>query len=277
MLGLVACAHGSYERSMGQLEIDCRGGSIDACLAWQERGTKDRENSAEEACRRGDDRVCTRVAISLAQSATAADEVKAESLAKVACGRGDGLGCFLAAELKDGRVGKRDRAANQKIAALYAQSCTLDVHEGCDRAESMASVIRVRGKDQPAGGDLVAPGTLKREVTSPGSDEGPDGLPREAISKVIHEGMAKNKACYERYIEASGARRPGEGRVVLHYFIASDGLVGSAAIRGRTGLPAEIGACLLTNARRLRFPKPGGGGLVSVTFPFVFKLENSRR
>jgi hypothetical protein len=36
-------------------------------------------------------------------------------------------------------------------------------------------------------------------------------------------------------------------------------------------LSTDVQSCLLTKLRALQFPKPRGGGVVIVTYPFVFK------
>ncbi len=62
-----------------------------------------------------------------------------------------------------------------------------------------------------------------------------------------------------------------EGRVVLKFVIDSDGNVSGASVEETTIKSPELQACVIRAAKRMVFPKPKGGGIVMVNYPFVFK------
>jgi len=62
-----------------------------------------------------------------------------------------------------------------------------------------------------------------------------------------------------------------EGKVVIKFLIGADGKVQKAEVAETTIKSAELEKCMIGAARRMRFPKPLGGGVVDVKYPFVFK------
>lgn len=97
-------------------------------------------------------------------------------------------------------------------------------------------------------------------------------LDKELIRQVIHANRGQVRACYERVLP----RRPDlAGKVSAHFVISSDGAVSAADIAESTVNDAELETCLANRVRGWVFPKPKGGGVVVVTYPFVFKQSGS--
>jgi hypothetical protein len=92
-------------------------------------------------------------------------------------------------------------------------------------------------------------------------------LDREIIRRVVKMHAAEVRACYERALQ----RQPGlAGKVVIRFVIAHSGLVQSAKA---TTDEVGIGGCVAKAARRWRFPAGKGGGIVIVSYPFVFRAR----
>jgi hypothetical protein len=61
-----------------------------------------------------------------------------------------------------------------------------------------------------------------------------------------------------------------QGRVTIQFTIASDGSVMHSHIHGTTMNDADVETCVGRQVCRWEFPKPKGGGIVIVTYPFSF-------
>lgn len=92
-------------------------------------------------------------------------------------------------------------------------------------------------------------------------------LPPAAIQSIIREHYGKFRACYERGL----ARDPTlSGRINVRFVIARDGSVSSAAVSDNEIPDCDVAGCLLPVYRSLKFPKPEGGGVVTVVYPIMF-------
>jgi formylglycine-generating enzyme required for sulfatase activity len=96
------------------------------------------------------------------------------------------------------------------------------------------------------------------------------GLSREEIQRVISRVMSEIKYCYERELN----KDPNlEGKLVMSWLIGGSGDVQTASapqntFSGSSVQPIE--SCVKRIIQRLKFPSPRGGGVVKVTYPFVF-------
>jgi TonB family protein len=101
----------------------------------------------------------------------------------------------------------------------------------------------------------------------PGSAEVRGSLDREVIRRVVRRHLNEVRYCYQR--ERQTLRT--EGRVVLSFVINDNGsVVRSSTQESALGAP-EVERCLESAVRRWLFPKPRGGGIVVVNYPFVFR------
>ena len=89
---------------------------------------------------------------------------------------------------------------------------------------------------------------------------------REAIARGVRRNVRAIRVCYERAL----IRDPSAaGTVTVQFVIGRDGPVLSASISATTIQDTEMLDCLVSHARRWRFP-PNPEGDVTVRFPFVF-------
>lgn len=95
-------------------------------------------------------------------------------------------------------------------------------------------------------------------------------LAKEVIRRYIHQHMNEIRFCYEQKLRS----RPDlAGRVAVRFIISPDGTVSSAIPEGsQTNLgDPEVEGCVARAVSRIVFPSPEGGGVVIVTYPFVFQ------
>jgi TonB family protein len=91
-------------------------------------------------------------------------------------------------------------------------------------------------------------------------------LDKELIREVIHANRDRIRGCYERAL----SERAFEGKVAVKFTIAPSGEVGSAEVVGDTQNDS-LAKCVAAEVLRFKFPKPKGGGSVTVTYPFIFR------
>jgi TonB family protein len=102
----------------------------------------------------------------------------------------------------------------------------------------------------------------------PGKTTVVGGLDREVIARVIERHQAEIKFCFETELQ----RRPElAGKVAVAWTIDAAGAVADASVSESTMGSPEVERCILDRVRRWRFPQPRGGGVVEVTFPWIFK------
>lgn len=93
-------------------------------------------------------------------------------------------------------------------------------------------------------------------------------LAPEVIDAVIKRHLAQLEYCYERELPTKPTLA---GRIVVHFEIELDGRVGSSSIKSSSLNDANVESCIADRFRTILFPKPNGGGIVTVNYPFLFK------
>ncbi len=92
-------------------------------------------------------------------------------------------------------------------------------------------------------------------------------LDKELIRKVIHANRGQIRYCYESQLN----RFPKlNGKVAIKFIISPTGSVSTSSVAQTTIGNAELEACVAGRVRTWTFPKPKGGGVVIVTYPFIF-------
>ncbi len=105
---------------------------------------------------------------------------------------------------------------------------------------------------------------------SAGSPRIMGSLDKEIIRRVIKQHIAQIRYCYEKEL----VRSPGLfGKVATKFTIAATGYVQSAGVEQSTLKNREVERCIAAKIRTWKFPKPKGGGIVIVKYPFIFKTS----
>lgn len=93
-------------------------------------------------------------------------------------------------------------------------------------------------------------------------------LDKELIRRVIEQHKAQIRYCYEKEL----VRTPGLfGKINMEWVITAEGTVRDSKAKESTMNNAEVDRCIASKIRTWIFPKPKGGGIVIVRYPFVFK------
>jgi TonB family protein len=93
-------------------------------------------------------------------------------------------------------------------------------------------------------------------------------LDKELIRQVIRSHIGQIRYCYESQL----TRFPKlNGKVAVNFVISANGTVASSRVAQSTVDNAELETCVAGRVRTWVFPKPKGGGVVIVTYPFVLK------
>ena len=93
-------------------------------------------------------------------------------------------------------------------------------------------------------------------------------LDKELIRRVIEAHKAQIRYCYEKAL----VRTPGLfGKIDMEWTITGEGRVSDSKPKGSTMQNPEVERCIAEKIRTWEFPKPKGGGIVVVRYPFVFK------
>jgi len=92
-------------------------------------------------------------------------------------------------------------------------------------------------------------------------------LDKEIIRRVIRRHINEVKFCYDQELEKQPELK---GRIAVQFTIAPTGQVVTSVMQSSTIGSRRVESCVVKAVRRWEFPKPRGGGIVIVTYPFVF-------
>lgn len=93
-------------------------------------------------------------------------------------------------------------------------------------------------------------------------------LDKEIIRRVIRRHINEVRFCYEKEL----VTKPNlYGRVMIQFIIAGDGHVMASLVQNSTMGSPPVEQCIASAVKRWEFPKPQGGGIVQVSYPFVLK------
>lgn len=131
--------------------------------------------------------------------------------------------------------------------------------------------LGTRGGGRGAGGsgslDLGGRGKDSTRVI-PGRTTVVGGLDKDVIMKVIKRHQNEIKFCYEQELQKIPTL---SGKVAVGWTIDPTGAVSEANVSESSIGNANVEGCILQRIRRWKFPEPQGGGIVNVTFPWIFK------
>ena len=99
-------------------------------------------------------------------------------------------------------------------------------------------------------------------------------LDKEIIRRIIRRHINEVKYCYEKELMKKADL---SGRVSVQFTIAATGQVIASVLQSSTMGNLRVENCIVQAVRRWEFPKPLGGGIVIVSYPFVFTAAGWRR
>jgi hypothetical protein len=98
-------------------------------------------------------------------------------------------------------------------------------------------------------------------------------LDKSHIDAVIKAQMAKIRYCYQRELTKDPELA---GKLVVKFVIAKDGTVSSATTKASTLGNESVERCVNERFMRFAFDAPKGGGIVIVSYPFIFSPDTGR-
>ncbi|MDF1563513.1 MAG: AgmX/PglI C-terminal domain-containing protein [Deltaproteobacteria bacterium] len=127
-----------------------------------------------------------------------------------------------------------------------------------------------RGRGGYGSVDLGGKGRGKSNLSS-GTTIVKGGLDKEVIARIVRRHQNEIKYCYERELQ----KDPNlYGKIAILWIIDATGAVAKATVAQTTMGNSEVENCIITRVKRWRFPQPKGGGIVQVTYPWIFKPSN---
>lgn len=156
------------------------------------------------------------------------------------------------------------QAANKALARLGLQTATPSL----GLRQSAASLGRVRvgqGGEAPV---ASASGLGRSPVQiQPAAVVYEGALTRDEIQSVIDRYLSQIKFCYEREVQKDPELA---GKLLARWVISPEGDAKERGALQNTLRNAQVEQCVLRVIGRMVFPKPRGGGVVTVSYPFVF-------
>jgi hypothetical protein len=138
------------------------------------------------------------------------------------------------------------------------------------------------GRGRGPGGSPDGTGILCRAGTSCKAKPAPEsigttdvtviGMDKELIRQVIHRHRSEVRYCYELELTKNPKLA---GKTAVKFLISGTGTVTASSIVESTVNSPVLDTCIAGRVRTWVFPKPPGGGTVSVTYPFVMKSSGN--
>jgi len=95
-------------------------------------------------------------------------------------------------------------------------------------------------------------------------------LDKSIIDRIVKQHLAKIRYCYQKELNKNPKLF---GKLVVKFVIAKDGSVSTATTKSSTLRNPIVEKCINSRFMRMRFPAPKGGGIVIVSYPFVFNSQ----
>jgi hypothetical protein len=92
-------------------------------------------------------------------------------------------------------------------------------------------------------------------------------LDKSLVDAVVRRNLNQIRYCYQRELTKNPELT---GKVVVKFVIAKDGTVSSATTKSSTLANPAVEQCINGRFMRFQFPEPKGGGIVIVSYPFMF-------
>jgi TonB family protein len=106
----------------------------------------------------------------------------------------------------------------------------------------------------------------------PGTAQVRGSLDKEIIRRIIRRHLNEVRFCYEKELMH---KQDLYGRVMIQFTISGQGQVVASIVQNSTMNNPNVEQCIAQAVRRWEFPKPQGGGIVIVSYPFVLKAAGA--
>jgi outer membrane biosynthesis protein TonB len=97
-------------------------------------------------------------------------------------------------------------------------------------------------------------------------------MDKSVIARILKKHFSQIRYCYQRELNANPKLY---GKITSHFTIDSRGMVSKSGIKISTMKNEAVEQCIARTIKRIVFPKPNGGGIVEVIYPFLFRVSSS--
>jgi hypothetical protein len=99
-------------------------------------------------------------------------------------------------------------------------------------------------------------------------------IDKELIRKVIQEHAAQIRYCYEQQLAINPRL---QGKVSIKWVINADGSASSPQVDGSSTTldDAKVHECMMARITSWQFPKPKGGGIAVITYPWILRSSGT--
>lgn len=121
-------------------------------------------------------------------------------------------------------------------------------------------------------GDGLGAGNGPRNIAfADGDADVMGGLEKSEVEAVIAENINQIRFCYNQGLRTNPSM---QGKVVSQFTISAQGRVSESRVAQSTLASSDVESCMSQRIQSWSFPKPRGGGVVSVRYPFLLKPGN---
>ena len=209
----------------------------------------------QTACDRGEAKSCTDLGNHLSRwNDVPHDESRAVRTFARGCDLGWGEACASAALMFE--AGRGVPLDLREALALHARACALGYSWSCKDQRRLAEYAEL-------------PGELTRDPRC----EVPcvsGGLEKDDIFRVMQRRQGSVQYCYHLALDHNEGLT---AHLTTKFVIDAEG--GVQQIETPNATDPELAACVTAVLRTFRFPRPIGGGVVNVTFPYLFRTPES--
>lgn len=168
-------------------------------------------------------------------------------------------------------IGTRGAASSDMAMPTVGLSSSM-IPGGKLRAAAAAPKVdtmgRMGGGKANYGADVKLDKRKDRKAVSLSTPTIMGSLAREVVERVIRENINQIRYCYEVELQR---RQNLAGRVVASWVISASGRVVRVKIKDSTLGSKRTEKCIMRRIKTWQFPRPAGGGVVTVNYPFVFR------
>jgi hypothetical protein len=99
-------------------------------------------------------------------------------------------------------------------------------------------------------------------------------IDKELIRRVIQEHAAQIRYCYEQQLVINPKL---QGKVSIKWIINAEGQASSAQVEGSATTldDPKVHACMMSKITSWQFPKPKGGGIAVITYPWILRSSGA--
>ncbi|MCB9703422.1 MAG: AgmX/PglI C-terminal domain-containing protein [Myxococcales bacterium] len=152
-------------------------------------------------------------------------------------------------------------------AALSITACDAEEPEAALERDEAVEIVDEDAPELAAAPKEAAPASEDAPVSDAVKAEFKGELDPEIIRRIVRAHINEIRHCYNQGLVDDPTLA---GRVVIAFTIDPEGKVAEAAADEVTISP-EVAECSRVAVQRWLFPKPRGGGSVSVRYPFVLE------